>query len=301
MNADPTVNAVVFEVEVNGKMERMVGQGATKSDNCITQVWADLSQKHNLTPQQVKRVYTEWSPTPADIAFLDREFSDKLNVSFSFDRPAAAEWDAAFARVREIIAKSNAKNGQAPAPLPILRDVDDFTKIVASLPLTARLGLFLAHVSHTKQGNIDIQYVMNKAVQEENLDVQSLWQQAFSNLAQSLEVNAAQGERGQPYFVVQREQGLVAGALGLPNFHEQAEKWVGSPKVMVSIPDPNTLIVCDANSSVVQQVQKFALNSSFKGGAINFTPSVLLIENGKLSELPNKHGWSDRWKFGKRP
>ena len=44
---------MVFAVEVGGKLENRLGRGPTRADDCVRQVWAQLSEAGALRPGDV--------------------------------------------------------------------------------------------------------------------------------------------------------------------------------------------------------------------------------------------------------
>jgi hypothetical protein len=143
MNVNPSVNVVVFEVQVEGHVERFTGQASTRAADCIRQVWAALNAKRPLSPSGVGRIYSEWEPSPEDKAFLDATFPDQCQVTFSFPRPASdAGWDEAMRQVEDQIRQTMAKriateefskpNNQLDDLLPVLRDIDGFSEMVVN-------------------------------------------------------------------------------------------------------------------------------------------------------------------------
>jgi hypothetical protein len=103
----------------------------------------------------------------------------------------------------------------------------------------------------------------------------------ISNLASSLQVDAADLD-GQLLFILNREQGMAASAIALPHFSDRAAEWTGSQRLMVGIPDPDTLLLCAAGSPVVWHIQAATLGSQYVG-AVNLTPCLLLLDHGRLS------------------
>jgi hypothetical protein len=291
MNIDPTMNLVVFEVKHNNKVERFTAQGATKDANCIKKAWESIRQQQSLQPTHVSQIYSEWQPSDEDKTFLEKTF-DKAKVSYSFERPSDGNWEVAFAKVREIIEQSLKKdtpneNRDQFVFFPILRDTDKMADIIVHTKLIPELSLFLAKIGTTQRGTVGIDYVMSKQAKDENVDIPDLWQRAFSNLAKGLQVKAVKSN-GHQFFMLTREDGLAAAAIGLPNFFDQATNWIESKQIVVAIPDPNNLIVCAANSPVVAEIQQKTLASEYVG-AVALTPCVLLIDNGKIS-LKTKRG-----------
>jgi hypothetical protein len=89
MNTDRSVNVVVIEVLIGRRLEKLLGEGATQAGDGIRRVWDQLAADYDLRPADVRRVYSQWEPTPADWAFLAAEFPPGVKVSYSFRRPSA--------------------------------------------------------------------------------------------------------------------------------------------------------------------------------------------------------------------
>lgn len=92
---------------------------------------------------------------------------------------------------------------------------------MAHRTLTPELGVFLGEVGTTPRGTIGIDYVMVAKLQEPIGDAGRLWQQAYANLAGSLEVEVAELD-DQPLFILKREEGMAASAIALPDFSDRA-------------------------------------------------------------------------------
>jgi hypothetical protein len=130
--------------------------------------------------------------------------------------------------------------------------------------LAPGLGVFLAEVGITPRGTIGIDCVMAAKLNEQSSDAGRLWQQAHANLASSLKVEAAELD-GQPLFVLNREEGMAASAVALPDFSDSAAEWTGRQRLMVGIPDPDTVLLCAAGSPVVRHIQGATLGSQYAG------------------------------------
>jgi hypothetical protein len=111
MNANPSVNVVVFEVQVGDRLEKLVAEGPTRSADCVQRAWSIVGEMNGLLPTNVRRVYSEWQPSPEDLAFLEANFP-LAAVSYSFKRPPADKWDQAMAQAGRTIGRGV---GQAAA------------------------------------------------------------------------------------------------------------------------------------------------------------------------------------------
>jgi hypothetical protein len=109
MSADPSANVVVFEVAVGGQLKKLVGNGPTRASDCVRQVWRTLSASNQLTPDTVRRLYSEWEPSDDDKAFISATFKPDLQVTFSFSRPPENGWDVAMREVGQTIATAVTK------------------------------------------------------------------------------------------------------------------------------------------------------------------------------------------------
>ncbi len=89
MNTDPSVNVVVIEVLIGRRLEKLLGEGPTRAADGIRRVWTQLAADYGVRPADVRRVYSQWEPTPQDRAFLAAAFPPGVTVSYSFRRPPA--------------------------------------------------------------------------------------------------------------------------------------------------------------------------------------------------------------------
>lgn len=89
MNTDCGVNVVVFEVLVARRLQPILGECATRAADGLRKVWSELAVGFNLHSKDVRRVYSQWEPTPDDRAFLATEFPRAVKLSYSFPRPSS--------------------------------------------------------------------------------------------------------------------------------------------------------------------------------------------------------------------
>jgi hypothetical protein len=104
MNTDSSENVVVFEVLIGRRLQKLLGEGSTTAVDCIRRVWDELTSAFGLRPEGVRRVYSQWEPTPEDRAFIAAEFPPSVKVTYSFRRPPVHDWGQAtpeFVRVVE--------------------------------------------------------------------------------------------------------------------------------------------------------------------------------------------------------
>jgi hypothetical protein len=153
--------------------------------------------------------------------------------------------------------------------------------VAAHRALAPGLGVFLAEVGTTPRGMIGIDYVTVARLEERSGDAGRLWRQAYSNLASTFKVEAAEFD-GQPLFILRRAEGMAASAIALPDFSDSAAEWTGSRRLMLGIPDPDTLLLCAAGSPVVRHLREATLGSPY-AGAVNLTPCLLLLDHRRLS------------------
>jgi hypothetical protein len=104
VNTDSSVNVIVFEVLIGSRLERLLGEGPTRIADGICRVWEDLAQTFGVSPEGVRRVYSQWEATEEDKTYIAATFPPSVELAFSFRRPCPGQWGdctAEFARVVE--------------------------------------------------------------------------------------------------------------------------------------------------------------------------------------------------------
>jgi len=280
-------NLVAFELRREGRIDRVVGRGQTKALDGVRVAWLEVQQEHHAREGEVLRIYSEWELSTDDQRFVTAQFPD-AELTYSFARPADDAWDAALEGARRSTeaaaagqALDAAKTIGGRALLPVLRNADALSDVIAHSPLTPELGLFLAHVGTTAAGGRGIEYLTTVMVKEQKLKVKKLWEQAFTTLKHGLSIHAVE-EDGRRCFVLEREGDFAAAAIGLPDFAEHAAGWAGERQLIVGLPNPDTLIVAAANSPMARRVEEIAFASDYQG-AVNLTPCVLLVQGKKIT------------------
>jgi hypothetical protein len=113
MNADPSINVVVFEIAIDGRLEKLIRDGPTRSANCVQLIWQALEEEYATHTRAVRRLYSEWDPSDEDKAFIRATFPAEVEVTYSFARPADNDWDRAMrevaATIEEVGEKQNAR------------------------------------------------------------------------------------------------------------------------------------------------------------------------------------------------
>jgi hypothetical protein len=99
MNADPEINVVVFEVQLGGQLQQLVGDGPTRATDCVKTAWLAVSAQCRASAANVCRVYSEWEPSPHDKAFIEATFPSEVQFTYSFARPTPDGWDRAMQEV----------------------------------------------------------------------------------------------------------------------------------------------------------------------------------------------------------
>jgi hypothetical protein len=294
MGVNASVNVVVFEVEHQGKLDKFVGQGPTRADDCVRQVWLELSAKNGLRAEGVKRVYSEWEPSEQDKAFLDATFAAEVEVLFSFARPAAGGWDQALQEVekqiRDAMAQRVAKeelskpNDSLDDVLPVLRlsePGDGFSELIVNRPVAPGLGCFLGHVNVTPRQTIGTRYVMIADLARLNKTAEELFAIACHNLASALRVEVVQVE-GEGVFVVKHPLDVGASAIALPDLHANASRWTGAEEMFVGFPDPSTLFVMSLSHGKAIERLREAIVTSDYWGAVALTPACYRLDPAGL-------------------
>ena len=270
MDVNPESCIVVFKYKKLFRTDTTVHSIPTRDHNCIQQAWSAAVQETGIKPSQVKRIFSEWSASPADESFL-REHFPQLEFSYTFDRPESEDgWEAAFANARQILAESD--DGDVPnfepMVLPVLRNNNPdnmLTQTMVTLPLgKTGLVLAMANVAPTPHGTIGVNYVMKADVSESEID--EMQDTAFDNLGSHLQIQAGESERGDAIAMVSHPADHGASAIALPGFLQQACEWVKSDKIFIAIPNYAMLFVAALGSPTADDFKQTAMEAECLDG-----------------------------------
>ena len=271
MNVDPEICVVVFGFEVDSGQQNARHAVQTRADDGIQQAWKAISEQHRLHPKHVAEIYSEWSATESDVAFMKSQMPS-APFSYSYVRPESDElWDDAMAAaISEMMSESEGEGAPdfEPGIMPVLRNNDpanSLNELFVSAPLGhSGLLLALANVAPTPHGTIGADWVMLNSVEEDQID--DLWEQALENLSQSLQVQVGQSDSGEKYAVVSHPAYHGASAVGLPGFLMQATEWVEADTLFVGIPGSECILIAPLGSGVASELRNDVLSSQCMNG-----------------------------------
>jgi hypothetical protein len=86
MDTDPEMNVVVFLYKKWGMKRDLTSYGQTRAVDSIRTAWLRVTAENRIAADQIREIYTEWSPSPEDTRFLSMTFP-RARISFSFERP----------------------------------------------------------------------------------------------------------------------------------------------------------------------------------------------------------------------
>lgn len=291
MNIDPSTNLVVFEIK--GYAEPVLVSGQTRDEQCVQRAWMSAPVHHRSDARKVTRVYCEWQPSAVDDEFIGRTFPI-ASVTYSFSRPGPDGWDAAFAAAREAMVKAAEERGAAQAAenmdhvsatgelIPLLWSASsarvDMLRHIPHRELVAGL-LFagLATVAMTPNGRLGMNHVTEAGLGDGSFD--DAYAEAARNLVDGLRVEA-HNDRSRPekgtLMVMRRELSFASSAVALPDFHRQMAAALDDDRLVVGLPDPDTVLVAAAGSPWAYDVEQMVLESP--GLDSELVPCVLVFE-----------------------
>lgn len=291
---------VVFEV--HGR-EPYVASGATRDDDCVRQAWFATPLEHPSAAGKVTRIYSEWQPSAADTDFIRRTFPH-AKLTYSFNRPAPDGWEAAFAAARRAMAEAAEREQEARAAqsmqhvadhgelVPVLwSQTSAKIQMLQFLPhrdlVPGRLHVALATVAPTPQGRIGMNHLTHAELHDRSFD--NMLAAAAASLTGGLRVDGHTDpdlpSRGH-LLVLQREGPFASSAVALPDFHEQMATALGDGRLLVGLPDPDTVLVTRMDSGWVDELQRAVLASPCPAGEL--VPSVLALESTGLRLLAER-------------
>jgi hypothetical protein len=295
VNTDPSTNMVVFEV--SGYPEPFVSGGPTQAEDCVQQAWFAVPVER-AAAAYVTRIYSEWQPSALDEDFIARTFP-RAAVTYSFDRPGPGGWEAAFAEVRQTMEQADRQHAAAQAAdnmeyvadhgelLPVLWSwsspkIELLTVLPRRDVIPGRLYAAAAAVATTPQGRIGLNHLTHAQLSGRTYD--EVFAVACGNLVKGLRVDPSEDRL---LVTLRRDGPFASSAVALPDFHEQMGRTLGADRMLVGLPDPDTVLVTRIDSGWTDFVQRAVLESPYAAGEL--VPSVLVLEPNGLRLLIERH------------
>jgi hypothetical protein len=288
VNTDPSTNLVVFEIK--GYAEPFLVEGPTQADDCVERAWSEVPVDHRKAARKVTRIYSEWQPSPADVAFIERTFT-KARLTYSFWRPGPDGWETAYADARQkMAAAARERGGQEAAGnmhhviatgelLPLLWSATSpRIGMLNYLPhrevVPGHLFVGLATVGMTPSGTFGMNHLTHAALGQQPFD--EAFRGAAAALARGLHVDSHKDTRLRArgdLLVMRREGALASSAIAMPDFHRNMGGTLGHDKLIVGLPDPDTVLVARMDAGWTDDIQQIVLSSAGPLGEL--VPCVL--------------------------
>jgi hypothetical protein len=317
MNTDPAVNVVIFQLR-RPSGERVIATGPTQAEDCVRQAWAAASQQHQAAPWEVTALHSEWEPSAADQRFIENTFA-AAQVTYNFARPGPDGWEAAFAAARQTMAEAAEREQQAAGReqqaagreqmaraeqdsqhvaehgqlLPVLwshrSPQRDMLELLPSHELVpGRLFVTLATVARTPHGKIGMNHVTKGGLKGRSFA--DLMEAAMKQLSTGLRVEV-RNDRERPelgqMLSVCRDGPFAASAVALPNFHQFMSDALGTDRLVVGLPEPDSLVVvAEASAAASDLLRRSVLGTQCPPGPL--VPTVLSVTRSGYTVLAER-------------
>lgn len=301
MSTDPSTNMIA--IEVRGHSEPFVVSGPTRDEDCVQRAWYAVPVDHRSEGRNVTRIYSEWQPSAADAAFIERAFPEAA-VTYSFERPGPDGWEAAFAEVRAVIEQAG-RDREAQRVVGNMEHVSEHGELLPVLwsrtspkfemleflphreVVPGHLLVALATVAMTPDGRIGMQHVAHAAMG--SLSFEDAWAEAAETLVKGLRVDV-HSDPGRPgkgqLLVLRREGSFASSAVALPDFQRQMAAALGDDRLIVGMPDPDTVLVTRTDSGWFEDLRHAVLGSPCPSSEM--VPSLLAFEPAGLRMLAER-------------
>jgi hypothetical protein len=287
VNTDPTVTMVAFEIR--GHDKPYVSSGPTRADDAIRQAWEATPVKHRREAARVTRVYSEWQPSAVDVEFIRTTFPAAA-LTYTHLRPAADGWDAALAAAGDEYAKHEAM--QRAASMTHVAETGELVPILWSqtsprigslqvLPhfelVPGRLYVAVATVALTPSGSIGMNHLATGGLDGRSFD--DVFRTACDSLARGLSIDGRTDEqrpdKGQ-FLTLRRAASFASSAVALPGFAERMLSILGGERLIVGLPEPDSLLVARADSPWASDVRAAVASSTCPSSEL--VPCVLEMD-----------------------
>lgn len=299
MDTDVSRNVVIFALKHKRNEQHAVADGPTRADDCVQQAWSKVQREQGAATKHVTALHSEWEPSPADVAFIRKNFP-KARFTYNFSRPGPHGWEAAFAAARRTIEESAASDAKRKMDhvadhgelLPVLwSSCSPKREMLQYLPHHAivpdRLFVALATVAPTPHGTTGMNHLGQGGLEGRGFG--DLMGQAANNLANGLRIEGrsdpARPDKGQ-LVVIQRSGPFASSALALPDFHARMARLVGQDHLTVGVPEPDTVVITAAGSGWEADVEQAVLRSPCPPGEM--VPTVLSVTSDGVRILAER-------------
>ncbi|MEU7219442.1 hypothetical protein [Nocardia iowensis] len=272
----------------------------TQDDFAVQQAWRELVADHDLRPEQVTELFTEWQPSTADALFIEQTFGE-IELSHMFERPAPDGWDIAFAEASAALeAEIRRREAEAEATtrridestkdgvvLPVLRSTslpgsDIVQDAMQYLPLGDHIYVTLARMAKTPHGTIGMTPLLNHDFTDDD-DVSEQFSTAIMALAGGLTLEGWATADG-PIARVARQDSFQGGsAILLPGFHEWVADNTGWQDLIVAIHCPDELFVTPADSAMAEKMRRDVHNAQPRCAELR--PALFRITGNGLDNI----------------
>lgn len=310
MNTDVSINVVVFHLR-RPSGEQVIGHGPTQAEDCVRQAWAAAREQHQVAPWEVSALHSEWEPSAADQRFIADTFSS-AQVTYNFARPGPDGWEAALAAARQVMAQHEerersaaerqqrtrveqdsqhvAEHGQL---LPVVwshrspqRGMLEFLPCRELVP--GRLFVTVATIARTPHGKIGMHHVTKGGLNGRSFAglLEQAMQQLSTGLGAEIRNNPARPELGSLAWV-RRDGPCAASAVALPNFHEFMSAALGTDRLVVGLPEPDTLVAApEASAAACDLLRRSVLGTQCPPSPL--VPTVLSVTRSGYTVLAER-------------
>lgn len=310
MNTDVSTNVVVFQLR-RPSGERAVASGPTQAEDCVRQAWAAASQQYQAAPWEVTALHSEWEPSAADRRFIENTFSS-AQVTYNFARPGPDGWEAAFAAARQTMAEHEQREQQAAKREQMARVEQDSQHVaehgqllpvlwshrspqrdmLALLPcqelVPGRLFVTVATIARTPNGKIGMHHVTKGGLKGRSFAglMEAAMEQLNTGLRAEVRNDPARPELGDLAWV-RRDGPFAASAVALPNFHEFMSNALGTDRLVVGLPEPDTLIaVPEASAAATDLLRRSVLGTQCPPSPL--VPTLLSVTRSGYTVLAER-------------
>jgi hypothetical protein len=299
VDTDPSNNVVVFRL-ARGPADHCIGHAPAMADDSVRQAWNLARREHGARAEDVVELLSEWEPSPADRAFIERTFPG-TTVSYHFSRPNPGQWQAALAAAHEQILSAAADRMMGERLEQVERDGELLpmlwsesspqADILGAVPhytlVPDGLHVSLAMVATTQQGRLGISHLTHHQLGEDGPwheagSFEDLYEVACENLAAGLRIT----EYEDGVLDLHREGSLAAPAVCLRNFHDFVGDLLGADQFVAGVYCPQHVLLAPEPSPQAEIVRSMIMECEYP--AWESVPCLLRVDRRGVSILAER-------------
>lgn len=294
--SDEISNHVSIAVHGEGNPSFMFEYNA-RDEGCVRDAWKQVTTHNKVTAEKVRAIYTVWEPSVGDLSFLATNLPG-VPVHHRFARPTPDGWEASIGEARRAERQAvmdHAYGGDEQDDdddsdiLPMLwtlsgPQAEALVDVPHQIVVVGHLAVALAIVPRSVEDEVEMHLLTHEVFRDiEDLTFTEALVDACDELTVGMRIDVADSGPAGRLLSVLRPGSVAAGALVLPDFHEQMSHVLEAEQVVVGLSSHTHLLLAAHGSHRVAEIETAVREDPRRG--LGLIPSMWMLEKSGLTLL----------------